>query len=237
MIGKDIDGGFAEYAVVPASSIIRLPDVIPFEQGAILGCAVSTAFHALRRGRVQPKDTVVVTGVGGLGMHAVQLAKKIFRARKVIAVDRFDWKLKRAKSFGATDTVNATTDDVAGALRIMTDGMLGDVVLDFVGSEKTLGQSIKVAGKGGRVVLIGIGARSMTTSPYHTIIGKELEIIGVDDHLKAELTQLVTYVRSGRIDLSHSITHKVPLEDVNEGLRILEDEKEEPIRVVVSNGN
>jgi propanol-preferring alcohol dehydrogenase len=52
MIGKDLDGGFSEYSVVPGRSLVRLPEAIPFEQGAILGCAVSTAYHALRRGRV-----------------------------------------------------------------------------------------------------------------------------------------------------------------------------------------
>ena len=237
MIGKDVDGGFAEYAVVPARSLVRLPETIPFEQGAILGCAVVTAYHAQRRGRVQASDTVVVMGVGGLGMHAVQLAKKIFRARRVVAVDRFDWKLKQARGFGASDLVNASTHDAARAVGRLTDGMLGDVVLDFVGSERTIQQGIDCVGKGGRFVLVGIGAKSITLSPYRSIIGKEIELIGVDDHLKTELQELVGFARSGRIDLSHSVTHTVPLEDINDGFRILEDENEKPVRVVVSRGN
>jgi threonine dehydrogenase-like Zn-dependent dehydrogenase len=186
---------------------------------------------------VQPKDAVVIIGVGGLGMHAVQLAKKIFRAGRVIAVDRFEWKLKQAKSSGANRTVNAVTDDPVEAISRMTNGMLADIVLDFVGSEKTNQQGISCVGKGGRLVLVGIGAKSMTISPYRTIIGKEIEIIGVDDHLKIELSQLINLVRSGRLDLSHSVTHRVPLENINEGFRILEDENEKPIRVVVSMGD
>ena len=234
MIGKDVDGGFAEYSTAPATSAIRLPPAIPFEQGAILGCAVSTAYHALRRGRVKPEDTVVVIGVGGLGMHAVQLAKRVFRAGTIIAVDRFDWKLKRAKSFGADGIVNASTSDAARAVERLTNGTLGDVVLDFVGSEKTNHQGLRCVGKGARLVLIGIGAKSMTVPTYKTIIGKEIEIIGVDDHLKTELSELVGFVKSGRIDLSHSVTHTIPLEKINEGFRILADENEKPIRVVVS---
>jgi len=237
MIGKDVNGGFSEYAIVPARSAIRLPQAIPFEQGAILGCAVSTAYHALRRGRVQRGDTVVIIGVGGLGMHAVQLAKRIFRAGKVIAVDRFGWKLRRAENFGANDIVNAVTGEAARAVQSITNGTLADVVLDFVGSEKTNQQGLRCVGKGGRLVLVGIGAKSMTVSPYSTIIGKEIEIIGVDDHLKTELSELISFVKSGRIDLSNSVTHRVPLEDINDGLRILEDENEKPIRVVVSKGD
>ena len=232
-----MDGGFAQYATIPAGSAVKLPEAIPFEQAAIMGCAVPTAYHALKRGRVQAGDTVAVIGVGGLGMHAVQLAKKIFRARTIIAIDRFEWKLKRARNYGATHTVNAATHDSVEAVRRMTEGKLADVVLDFVGSEKTNQQGVGCVGKGGRLVLVGIGAKSMTVSPYRTIIGKEIEIVGVDDHLKTELTQLVTLVRSRRVDLSHSITHRVTLEDINEGFRILEDKNEKPIRVVVSIGN
>jgi propanol-preferring alcohol dehydrogenase len=237
MIGKDLDGGFAQYVVIPAACAVKLPETIPFEQAAIMGCAVPTAYHALRRARVQPEETVVVFGVGGLGMHAVQLASKIFRAGRVIAVDRFEWKLRQAKSFGASSVLNAVTDDPVSAITRITNGMLGDVVLDFVGSEKTNQQAIKCVGKGGRVVLVGIGARSMTVSPYETIIGKEIEILGVDDHLKIELRHLVNLVESGKVDVSHSVTHKVPLEEINEGLRILEDENEKPIRVVASMGD
>ena len=226
MIGKDVDGGFAEYLAVPASSLVRLPEAIPFEQGAIMGCAVATAYHALRRGRAQAEDTVIILGVGGLGMHAVQLAKRIFHARKVVALDRFDWKLKEAKRRGADATVN--TRSIVGLPP-------ADLVLDFVGSETTIRQGLDYVGMGGRLVVIGIGARSMTFSPYRTLIGKEIDIIGVDDHLKTELRELVYFVESRRLDLSHSITHRVRLEEINEGLRILEDEDEKAIRVAVSN--
>lgn len=234
MIGKDIDGGFAEFARIPARSIVKLPETIPFDEGAIMGCAVPTAFHALRRGRVRPNDTVVVFGVGGLGMHAIQLARRIFKARKVIAVDQFDWKLKRARSFGATDTVNAATSDVPRSVKRITGGKFADVVVDFVGSEGTIQLGTGCVGKGGRLVLVGISANSIQLSPYRTIIGKEIEIVGVDDHLKTELTRLVSLVRSNRIDLSHSVTHRISLEDINDGFRILEDKYEKPIRIVAS---
>ncbi len=234
MIGKDIDGGFAEYLRVPAASTVKLPDRIPFDQGAIMGCAVSTAYHALRRARVQPKETVAVIGVGGLGMHAVQLAKKIFHAGQVVAVDRFDWKLKLAKRFGATYTVNVENRDATTVMRSLTNGTFADVVVDFVGSEKTIQEGIDLVGKGGRLVVVGIGAKSVTISPYKTLIGKEMEIVGVDDHLKTELKQLINFVDSRKVNLSHSVTHKIALEEVNAGFKILEDPNEHPIRIVAS---
>jgi 2-desacetyl-2-hydroxyethyl bacteriochlorophyllide A dehydrogenase len=234
MVGKDIDGGFAEYIRVPARNAVKLPESIPFEQGAIMGCAVSTAYHALTRARVYPKDRVLIIGVGGLGMHAVQLAKNVFSAREVIAVDRFDWKLRQAQLFGATETVNVAKDNAVLWLKRITNGALADVVLDFVGREETIHQGINCLGKGGRLVLVGIGAKSVKLYPYGTIIGKEIEIIGVDDHLRTELIKLIDLVDSGKIDLSHSVTHRITLEDINVGLRILGDRNEKPIRIVVT---
>ena len=234
MIGKDVDGGFAEYLRAPAASTVKLPDRIPFEQGAIIGCAVSTAYHTLRRARLQPKETVAVIGVGGLGMHAVQLAKKIFHAGRVIALDRFDWKLKLAKRFGATDSANVENQDAMAVMRRLTNGTFADVVIDFVGNEKTIQEGVDLVGKGGRLVIVGIGAKSMTISPYKSLIGKEMEIVGVDDHLRSELIQLIDFVGSRKIDLSHSVTHRITLEEINAGFKILEDPNEHPIRIVAS---
>ena len=234
MIGKDIDGGFAEYSCVPATSTVPLPDRIPFEQGAIMGCAVSTAYHALNRGGLKRGENVGVIGVGGLGMHAIQLAKKIFHAGQVVAVDRFDWKLKHAKRSGATDIVNVEKQDATTAMRRLTDGGFADLVVDFVGHENTIRQGIDFVAKGGRLVIVGIGAKSVTISPYESLIGKEMKIVGVDDHLKSELIQLIDLVRYRKLDLSHSVTHRVALDEINAGFKILGDPIEHPIRVVAS---
>jgi len=232
MIGKDVDGGFAEYIKVPASNILKLPSTIPFEQGCILGCAVSTAYHALRRGRVRAGDTVVIFGVGGLGAQAIPLAK-IFKAAKIIAVDISDEKLNLAKRLGADEVVNAATEDPAQRIEETTEGKLADLVLDFVGAAKVIEKEIHCVGKGGRMVLVGIGKDDLRVSPYKTIIGREMELIGVNDHLRSELAQLIDLVGSGGMDLSTSITHRVHLDEVNTGFKILEERIGNPIRVVV----
>lgn len=234
MIGMTIDGGFAEYIAVPASNVLKLPDAVPFEQGAIMGCAVSTAFHALKRGRVDEGDTVVVYGVGGLGAHAVQLANKVFGAGNVIAVDVLDEKLKLAKELGADEVVNAAHEDPAESINAITKGKLADVVLDFVGLRKTIENGINCVGKGGRIVIVGIGrVEDVTVSPYRSIIRKEMELIGVNDHFKSELATLIKLTASGKIDLSTSVTHRIRLEDVNLGMEILEKKIGNPLRVVI----
>ncbi len=232
MIGKDTDGGFAEYIKVPARSIWKLPESIPFDQGSIIGCAVSTAFHALRRGRLTAGDTVMVNGIGGLGAHVLKLAK-LLQAERVIAVDVSDEKLKLAKKLGADEIVNAAAEDPAERMKEITEGRLADVVVDLVGVG-TIEKAIDCVGKGGRMVLVGIGQKELRVSPYRTIIGKEMDLIGVNDHLGSELTELIQLVSSGKLDLSDSVTHRVSLDDVNSGFKILEERIGNPIRVVVT---
>jgi propanol-preferring alcohol dehydrogenase len=235
MIGKDVDGGFAEYVKVPVSSIVKLPDKLPFEQAAIMGCAVPTAYHALKRGRVRSGDTVVVFGIGGLGAQAVQLAERVFKADLVVAVDVSDWKLKLARQLGANATVNASTHDVPEEISRITGGSFADVIIDFVGRKESITQAIASVGKGGRVVLVGISNDTVQISPYRTIIGREMEIIGVDDHLKSELVELMRFVRLRKINLTGSVTHRVTLEIINQGFQILEARREKALRVVVTN--
>ncbi len=232
MIGKDIDGGFAEYIKVPAPNVLRLPHALPFEQACILGCAVSTAYHALRRGRICAGDTVVICGVGGLGTQAVSLAK-ILKAKKVVAVDVSDEKLQLAKRLGADEIVNPATEGSALRIGEITEGKLADLVLDFVGAPEVIEEEMRYVGKGGRLVLVGIGEGNINVSPYKTIIGKEMELVGVNDHLRSELAELVDMVASGKMDLSKSITHRVHLDEVNTGFEILEERIGNPIRVVV----
>lgn len=237
MIGKDIDGGFAEFVKVPARSIVRLPADLPFEQAALMGCAVPTAYHALKRGRVQSGDVVVVFGIGGVGIHAVQLAAKCFNAKMVIAVDVFDWKLKLAREIGATAIVNAAKQDVPRAISKITGGKFGNVLVDFVSHKDTMRQAISSSGKGGRVVIVGITRDTLQITPYRTLLGNELEIIGVDDHLHSEMTELIQFVRDRRISLSRSVTHTISLNAINQGFEILRSKRERVVRIVMTNSN
>ncbi len=109
MIGRFVDGGYAEYVVVPERNAVHLPAEIPFEHGAILMCSSATAFHALRKSRLKGGETVAIFGVGGLGVSAIQLAYA-FGALDVYAVDINADKLRLAKKYGAIP-VNASSSD------------------------------------------------------------------------------------------------------------------------------
>jgi propanol-preferring alcohol dehydrogenase len=222
MIGKYRDGGYAEFILMPAASVFRLPEEIPFEQGAIMMCSTATSLHALNKARVRSGETVAVFGVGGLGLSAVQLAKG-FGAKAVFAVDINPAKLRMAQGFGAVP-VNAAQSDPVAQIKSHTAGRGVDVALELIGLPLTMRQAVQSLGIQGRAALAGITTKTFEIAPYDEILNKEAEIIGVSDHLARELPRLIEWVRRGRLDLSTVITRKIPFDaaSVNQALDNLE---------------
>ena len=104
-------GGFAEYVSVPAYMAFKIPDGMSMEEASVVGCRVTTAYNAVKhRARLEPGDSALVIGCGGIGLNTIQFLK-CFGAYPIIAVDIADEKLAAAKSFGATHTINATAED------------------------------------------------------------------------------------------------------------------------------
>jgi 2-desacetyl-2-hydroxyethyl bacteriochlorophyllide A dehydrogenase len=210
MIGKYRDGGFAEYIVVPARSVFRLPPEIPFTHGAIMMCSSATSLHALNKARLKPGETVAVFGIGGLGMSAIQLAKAM-GAAQILAVDISEAKLNLAEKLGATP-INAQSSDPVRKVVSLTGGRGVDVALELIGLPLTMTQAVRSLAIHGRAALAGITDQTFEVAPYSEVLNKEAEIIGVSDHLAHELPLLIDWVRQGRLDLSQVITRTVPLD-------------------------
>ncbi len=222
MIGKHRDGGYAEYIAMPARSVVLLPDVISFEQGAVLMCSSSTSFHALRKSRLAAGETVAVFGVGGLGMSAIQIARAL-GALRVYAVDVNEAKLKLAEKYGAVP-VNAARSDAVAEIKRLTAGKGVDVALELIGLPQTMEQAVQALAILGRAVLVGITDRPFQVDSYRGLLGKEAEIIGCSDHLLQELPLLIEFARRGWLDLSDVVTRTVPLDAgaINETMDRLE---------------
>ena len=216
MIGHHRDGGHAEYIVVPARNAVPLPAEIPVSHGAALMCSSATSLHAIRRGRLQPGETVAVIGIGGLGISAVQLAKAL-GALAVYAVDFDEAKLAAAARYGAVPVRSsrpgsATLIDPVAGLRAATDGRGADVVLELVGSPLTMRQAIQMCAVQGRAVIAGLSRTPMELDTYRELLGPETELIGSNDHLLAELPLLLELARTKRLDLTDVVVRSVPLE-------------------------
>lgn len=177
VLGMDEDGGFAEHVKAPAASLVPLPEGVPFETAAILSDAVATPYHALvARGALRPGESVAVFGCGGLGIHAVQLAR-LFGASVVIAVDVRQGPLERARSLGAEHLVNAAEEEPDRAIRRLTgDGV--DLAVECVGRATTVAQAAKSLRPGGRVVVVGMGDEPLTLAPPALFSWREHAVVG-----------------------------------------------------------
>ena len=232
MIGKYRDGGYAEFVAIPARSVFRLPNEIPFTHGAIMMCSSATSLHALNKARLKVGESVAVFGVGGLGVSAIQLAKAL-GAGPVFAVDIQPGKLDLARRLGAIPIHARETEPVA-ALREHTHGRGVNVALELIGLPLTMQQAVRSLAIQGRAALAGITEKTFDVSPYHELINREAEIIGVSDHLASEISPLLDFARTGKLKFANVVTRTVPLDAaaINDTLDRLEKFGED-VRVVI----
>src|SRR4030095_1470428 len=145
-------GALAEYAVVTATDVFRLPAGMPLAESCILGCAIMTAYGAVKhQAEVKPGDTVAVIGAGGVGSNVVQLAR-LFGAAEVIAVDIRDDKLAEVQKLGATRGVNASKGDPVAQVQALTGGRGVDVAIEALGRPETVSNAFLMTRDGGRTV-------------------------------------------------------------------------------------
>jgi D-arabinose 1-dehydrogenase-like Zn-dependent alcohol dehydrogenase len=197
MIGKDRDGGYAEYIKVPARNAFALPDEISFEIGAIMMCSSATALHALHKARLKPGESVAIFGFGGLGFSALQLARAL-SCGDVYVAEINPAKLDSAKKLGAV-AIDANAGDAVEQIRRATGGKGVHVSLELIGSAQTMRQAVQCLGPLGRAALVGLTAESISIFPYTELINKEAEIIGVSDHLASETPALIEFAQSGKL--------------------------------------
>jgi D-arabinose 1-dehydrogenase-like Zn-dependent alcohol dehydrogenase len=233
MIGKHRDGGYAEFIKVPGRNVFVLPDEIPFEVGAIMMCSSATAFHALTKARIKSGDSVAIFGFGGLGFSALQLSQAL-GCEEIYVVDINPAKLASVATFGGIP-IDATIGDPADQIREATVGRGVDVSIELVGSAITMGQAVRCLGVLGHAALVGLTAESMSVLPYTELINKEAEIVGVSDHLAAELPLLMEIARSGKLRFPEGALRFVDLDagQINSALDAMESSTDH-IRTVIT---
>jgi propanol-preferring alcohol dehydrogenase len=206
MLGQTRNGGYAERVVVPERNAVTIPKEIATAHAAVMMCSSATSLHALRKGRLQPGETVAIFGLGGLGASAVQLALAL-GATKVYGVDLHAERLALAEQFGAVPIDG--NGDPAAAIR---SGGGADLAVDLVGSVAVLAAAMASVRPTGRTVAVGITRGTLAVDPYLDLIGPEAELIGSNDHHLSELHELFELAVAGRLLLDDVVTETVPLD-------------------------
>jgi threonine dehydrogenase-like Zn-dependent dehydrogenase len=233
-MGQGYDGGWAEYVLVPYYLLTAVPDQVPIEQAALIADAVATPFTGIvDRGRIRLGDFVGLWGIGGLGVHAVQIAR-LAGAGLIIAVDPIRGARERAMALGADLALDPGVDDVRAEVMRLTGGEGLNLAVELSGVNSALDQAQLCLARHGRIVVIGMCMEPVRLSEPSVLFGYyNHAVLGHDGYFKRDIESLVRLVASGRLDLSHSVSHVVSLEDVACGVEQLSKKNDNPVRIVV----
>ncbi len=220
-----MNGAFAQFALVPArivqQNMYAIPEGLSFRDAALLE-PLACVFHGVERSEMRMGDTVVVNGVGPIGLLFVHLAR--LRGVRIIATDREAARLESARRAGAAETVNvAEMEDVVGAVRGLTPGGRGaDVGVEAVGMPEVWEASLRMARKGGRVNLFG-GCKPGTEMrlPTELMHYSELTLIAVFHHTPDIVRRSLAVLARGEIDTDLLVTQQFPLERLPEALEMI----------------
>ena len=215
--------GLAEYAVVPATDVFPLADGLPLEESAVLGCAIFTAYGAVRHGAdLRGGERIAVVATGGVGINIIQIAKA-FGASQIIAVDIRDDKLEAAKRLGATDLVNAASVDATARVRALTGGKGVDIAFEVLGLPQTFTQAFDMIRDGGRMVAVGI-APGKTTAPVEItrLVRRELRIIGsYGARTRTDMPEIIRLAAQGIFRPETMVTQRFSLDQADAGYQAL----------------
>lgn len=218
---------FAERTVVRASAAIKVAPDVPLDTACLVGCGVMTGVGAaVNTAGVRPGETVAVFGCGGVGLNVVQGAA-LCNASRIIAVDLLDAKLALAKTFGATDTLNAKqVGDVSTAIRELTGGLGVDYAFDVIGSAAIIGQCFPAIKRGGKIVVVGVPPVGQDLAvPGLPFVLEEKSLVGSlygSGALRRDMPRLIELYQRGRLKLDELISRRISLDAVNEALHSLE---------------
>ena len=218
--------GLAEFAVVPVAGLFALPPGMPAVESAVLGCAVFTAYGAVRHAaELRGGERVAVVACGGVGLNVIQIARA-FGASQIVAVDVRDEKLQIAQELGATHTINSSglsAADVTKTVFDQTGGRGVDVAFEVLGRPETFAQAVDLLGDGGRMIAVGIAA-GRTTAPVEItrLVRRGLRIIGsYGARTRADMPEILRLAEKGTFRLESFVTRRYPLAEAEAAYQAL----------------
>jgi threonine dehydrogenase-like Zn-dependent dehydrogenase len=252
-------GGQAEYVRVPFADVgpLEIEDGIPDEQVLFLSDILPTGYMGAEMCDIRPGDVVAVWGAGPVGQFAIACAYML-GAERVIAVDRFDYRLRTARERAGADTLNYEQTDVPEALKELTGGRGPDACIDAVGMEAhhplppvhaydrvrhaaklesdrphALREAIMSCRNGGTVSVVGVYGGFVDKFPMGAVMNRGLTIRSGQCHVQRYMRPLLERIRQGEIDPSFVITHRMKLEEAPAAYRMFRDKHDDCLKVVL----
>jgi S-(hydroxymethyl)glutathione dehydrogenase/alcohol dehydrogenase len=210
---------FAEQLLVHEHALVKVRKDMPLEKAALIGCGVTTGLGAVfRTARVEPGSDAVVIGCGGIGLSAIQGAR-IAGANRIIAVDTVSSKLELAQTLGATDVIDASSDDPVKAVKQLTGGG-SSFTFEAVGLKQTAEQAFRMLRAGGQATVIGLIPLGTMVEVHGVELTNEKTLTGSNmgsTQFRTDMPRYIEMYLDGRLKLDEMISGTMPLEQVNEG--------------------
>lgn len=235
LIGRDVEGGFADYMVAPSRNIHALPndlkpDIAPLIQ------PMTTCLHAQRKAKIFPGEAVLVYGLGVTGLLHVQLAKA-HGAYPIIGVTRSKWKRELAEDLGA-DFTFAPNENLKNSVLEITGEKGGvDLVIESVGQLSILAEAIELVRLGGRILPFGIYTQTKGELPFYNLYFKEIQVVNARVAKPEDYPASIDFVRRGVVDLKPLITHTFFINDINKALDMLDGGDSSCIKIILDHEN
>jgi 2-desacetyl-2-hydroxyethyl bacteriochlorophyllide A dehydrogenase len=230
IIGREVNGGFAEYVIAPRSHVYPLPASIDSETAPLIQ-VLTTCLHAQRRAGISAGQSVAILGLGVSGQLHAQLAKAR-GAALVIGMTRSAWKRSLAERLGV-DATTAGGDAGVRAVRSFTNGRGADVVIESTGHVQSLAHAIAMVRPGGTIVLFGIYTAGEGTLPFYQLYYKEPTIVAARAATRKDFPESIDLVASGRIKLSELVTKVLPLSQLRDALSLLEADADGRMKIIL----
>ncbi len=226
---------FANHTVLPEIALAKVREDAPFDKICYIGCGVTTGVGAVVfDAKVEPGSNVVVFGLGGIGLNVIQGANMV-GANKVIGIDINESKVEIAKQFGMTDFINPkNTDDLIAAIADLTDGG-ADYSFECIGNVNTMRQALECCHKGwGESIIIGVAGagQEISTRPFQLVTGRVWRGTAFGGARgRTDVPKIVDWYMDGKLNIDDLITHKMPLDRINDAFDLMHEGKS--IRSVV----
>ena len=228
--GFAADGGFAEYAVVPAYSLHRLPDTVTDDMGAFVE-PLSVAVHAFQRSRMAIGEVVAVIGAGPIGLLVMQVCQ-VAGARKVCVIEPIKARRDLAEKLGATAVLDPNESDPGKAIAALTEGLRANIAFDCVGSQSSFNTAVNLTGRRGVICIVGLALKPIEVS-FLRLWGHEKELTfssGYQDEFPAAIALLA----ERRVKVEELVSARIPLDDILEkGINRLMDDPQSYVKVLV----
>lgn len=232
-MGVHIDGAFAQFLSIPEWRAYSIPKGFSYDEATVLE-PTAVGVHVVRRAGVSPGDSVAILGAGPIALQIAQVAKAT-GAGYVMMTDVLDYRLELAKRLAADIVINPTREDPVQRIKQATDGEGADVVIEVVGSSKTILQTMDLVRVGGRILVAGLSVESFVTEPptfWMRQLLKEVTIETSRSYAANDWSATMKLASRGAIDCSALVTHRFRLEDASRAYEVADKKLENSMKVI-----